>query len=43
MRLGFSDAMAQRERILRFLGYGSRFPRFREARQATSRGELGAA
>jgi NTE family protein len=24
MRLGFSDAMAQRERILNFLGYGSR-------------------
>src|SRR6202011_4231852 len=43
IRLGFSDAMAQRERILSFLGYGSRFPRFREGRQAAPRVELGAA
>jgi len=43
MRLGFSDAMAQRERILGFLGYGSLFPRLREGRQAAPRVELGAA
>jgi hypothetical protein len=43
MRLGFSDAMAQRERILSLLGYSSRFARFREGRQAGPAVELGAA
>jgi len=43
MRLGFSDAMLQRERILSFLGYGSWFPQLREGRQAAPRAELGAA
>jgi NTE family protein len=43
MRLGFSDAMAQRGRILNFLGYGSPLPELREGRQGTRAVEMGAA
>jgi NTE family protein len=43
MRLGFSDAMAQRERILNFLGYGSPLPRLRKGRQGACAVEMGAA
>jgi NTE family protein len=43
MRLGFSDAMAQRWRILNFLGYGSPIPRLRKGRQGSCAVEMGAA
>jgi hypothetical protein len=43
MRLGFSDAMAQRGRILNFLGYGWPLPRLRKDRQGACAVEMGAA